>query len=53
MDVSSVRPGKRKRAMAQAAARPKTMLARSAPGTTVSVSRMECRVSGSPNRLRQ
>jgi hypothetical protein len=39
--VSTVRPGKRKRAMAQAAAMPNTTLAARARGTTVRVSRME------------
>jgi hypothetical protein len=45
------RPGKSKRAIAHAAAIPKTMLATSAIGTTVSVSKIESSVSGSSKRL--
>src|SRR4051812_10396964 len=51
--VSSVRPGNRNRAMAQAAATPKTRLARRASGTTVRVKRIEWRVSGSSTRFFQ
>src|SRR5438876_11020981 len=49
--VSSVRPGKRKRAMAHAAARPKITFRLTAMGATVRVSLIECSVSGSATRL--
>src|SRR6185312_5013987 len=48
--TSRVRPGKRKRAIVQAAASPKTRLASTATGTTISVSTRAARVSGSPTR---
>src|SRR5262245_37552977 len=51
IDVSSARPGNRKRPMAQAAASPKTRLSATAIGATVRVKRMACRVSGSPKRF--
>src|SRR3954451_25002454 len=51
--MSSVRPGNRNRAMHHAAATPNTRLSATATGATVTVSRIECRVSGSPTRLRQ
>ena len=47
---SRPRPGKAKRAIAHAAATPKITLATSAMGTTVSVIRIEWRVSASSNR---
>ena len=51
--TSSVRPGKRKRVMAHAAATPKTRLHSTASGATMSVSRIAWRVSGSAVRFRQ
>ena len=51
--TSSVRPGKRKRVIAHAAATPNTRLHTTAIGATVSVSRIEWRVSGSAVRFRQ
>jgi hypothetical protein len=49
-EVSSVRPGKRKRTMAQAAASPKTMFRATATGATVKVSRIALQVSASFHR---
>ena len=46
--VNSVRPRKRKRAIAQAAARPKITLSTTAVGATIIVRRMDESVSGSP-----
>ena len=51
--VSSARPGKRKRAIDQAAARPKITLAVTAIGATVSVSKMACQVSAPAVRFFQ
>src|SRR5262249_9500128 len=51
IDVSSARPGNRKRPIAHAAASPKTRLRPTAIGATVSVKRMACRGSGSPKRF--
>ena len=51
--VSSVRPGKRKRAIAHAAAMPKVTFSPTAMGATMSVSLIEWSVSASPLRFRQ
>src|SRR5437870_2904517 len=51
--VSAVRPGKRKRAIAHAAAMPKVTFSPTAMGATMSVSLIECSVSASPVRFRQ
>src|SRR5437016_2239345 len=51
--VKSVRPGNRKRAMAHAAAMPKTRFNPTATGATIKVSFTECKVSGSWKRLSQ
>src|SRR3989442_9958575 len=51
--VSSVRPGKRKRAIAHAAAMPKVTFSPTAMGATMSVSLIEWSVSASPVRFRQ
>ena len=49
--VRSARPGNLKRAIAHAAATPKTMFASTAAGATINVSFTECKVSGSPSRF--
>src|SRR3989441_80715 len=51
--VSAVRPGKRKRAIAHAAAMPKVTFSPTAMGATMSVSLIEWSVSASPVRFRQ
>ncbi len=51
--VRKARPGKRKRAIAHAPAIPKTRFSSTATGATMSVSLIECRVSGSRTRLSQ
>ena len=52
-DTNSVRPGKRNRAMAHAAATPNNTLAMTADGATMSVSMIAWRVSASAVRLFQ